>query len=187
MLLLNRIAKYFCIFPNSAVPADDRHKRRRLPEELRRRKVDGIERANGFDGERPPDAREHGVCHAYDVAATLKPPQCLYRRTLLLGSQPSGYSGTKDGSGSFRERQCGCDPAPPRPNGDACVCVPFEKRSDQSAGLDVSNAIPRARLSRCFCRWRAPPARFPATLRHGRRRSVPQRFPRGAQYPASPP
>jgi hypothetical protein len=50
--LRNGIAKCFCIFADAVVPGDDRHQRRPLAEQLRCRKVNSVERANGFDG--PP-------------------------------------------------------------------------------------------------------------------------------------
>jgi hypothetical protein len=40
--------------------------------------VNGVERAKGFDWERPADSCEHGVCHGDDVAATFKSPQRPY-------------------------------------------------------------------------------------------------------------
>jgi len=100
--LRNGIAKRFCVLTDAVVPGDDRHQRRRLAEQLRGRKVNSVERANGFDGERPADSCEHGVCHGRHVAATFEPPQCLDRRTLLLGRQSSGNPGPKDGSSRFR-------------------------------------------------------------------------------------
>jgi hypothetical protein len=95
--LRNGIAKRVCILTDTVVPGNDRHQRRRLTEQLRCRKMNGVERANGFDGERAADSRDHGVCYGHDIAATFKPPQCLYRRTLLFGCQSSGNPGTKDG------------------------------------------------------------------------------------------
>jgi hypothetical protein len=103
--LRNGIAKHFCILTDAVVPGDDRHQGRRLAEQFRCRKVNSVERANGFDGERPAGSCEHGVCHGHHVAATLEAPQCLDRRTLLIGRQSSGNPGPKDASSSFREGQ----------------------------------------------------------------------------------
>ena len=101
--LLDRIAKRFCIFPDAVVPGDDRCQRRWLAEQLRRRKMNGVERSNGFDGKRPADPCQDGICDAHEVATTFKPSQCLYRRALLLCRQSSGDAGPKDGSSGFRE------------------------------------------------------------------------------------
>ena len=103
--LRNGIAKHFCILADVVVPGNDRYQRRRLAKQLRCRKMNSVERANRFHGERPADSCEHGVCQGHHVAATFEPPQCLNRRTLLLGRQSSGNPGAKDGSSSFREGQ----------------------------------------------------------------------------------
>ena len=103
---LNGIAERGCIPADAVVPREDRHQRRWLAQQFRCRQVYGIERANGFNRKRPPDACEHGVRHGDDVAATFESPQCPYRRPLLLGRQSARSTGTKDGPGSFRKRQC---------------------------------------------------------------------------------
>lgn len=99
----NGLDKRLCIFTDAAVPGDDRRQWRLLAKQLRCREVNGVGRANGFDGERPADSCEHEVCHGHDVSATFEPPQCLDRGTLLLGRQSSGNAGAKDGSSRFRE------------------------------------------------------------------------------------
>ena len=145
-----------------------------------------VKRANGFHGERPADSREHVICHGDDVAATFKATQCQHRRTLLLGRQSSARTRPKDGPTSFCQRQRRCKPSPFGPDGAPRICVPLEKRGDQCAGLDVSSPR-RTRLRRGVRRCRGPGAWSMATLRHGQRRSVQQRFRQGARYQANPP
>ena len=65
--------------------------------------MNGVERSNGFDGKRPADPCQDGICDGHEVATTFKPSQCLYRRALLLCRQSSGDAGPKDGSSGFRE------------------------------------------------------------------------------------
>ena len=101
--LRNDIAERFCIVTDAVVPGDDRHQRRWLAKQLRRRKMNGVERTNGLDGEWPADSCEHGVCYRHDVAATFKSPQGLYRRALLFRRQSSSNASTKNGSSGFRE------------------------------------------------------------------------------------
>jgi hypothetical protein len=105
LCLRDGIAKSFCIFTDAAVPGDDRRQRRRFAEQLRGREVNGVERANGFDWERPADPCQHGVCNGHHVTATFEPPKCEDRRTLLLRRQSSADPGPKDGSSRFRESQ----------------------------------------------------------------------------------
>ena len=68
--------------------------------------MNGVKRANGFDGERPPDSCEHAVCHGNDIATPFKTTECQYRRTLLLDRQAAARTGTKDSASGFCQRQC---------------------------------------------------------------------------------
>jgi len=103
--LRNGVAKRLCIFADADIPGDDRDRRRWLAEQLRRRKMTSVKRANGFDREGPPDSGEHRVGQGHDVAATFEPPQRLYGRTLLLGRQPTGNARTENGSSGFGQGQ----------------------------------------------------------------------------------
>src|SRR5215207_2495876 len=83
--LRSRIAARLCISTNAVVPGDDRHQRRGLAEQLRRRQVNSVEGANGLHGERLPDSGEHRRGQGHDVAAAFESSERLYRSTLLFG------------------------------------------------------------------------------------------------------
>jgi hypothetical protein len=50
--------------------------------------VHRVKRADGLDGKRPADAREHCVRDSDDVRATFKSSKGTDRRTFFMGRQP---------------------------------------------------------------------------------------------------
>jgi hypothetical protein len=104
--LRNRIAKRGGIIPDAVIPGNDCHQWRRLPEQLRCREMNGIERADGFNRERPPYSSQHGVRDRHDVAAAFKPSQRVHRRPFLFRRQAARSTGTKNRAGGFREGEC---------------------------------------------------------------------------------
>jgi hypothetical protein len=83
--LFDGVAERLCVLPNPSVPCGDSHQRWRLAKQLDCRKMQRIERANGFDGKRPTNAGEDRVRHVNKVAATLKSTQSPDCCSFLLG------------------------------------------------------------------------------------------------------
>src|SRR5262249_24583766 len=69
--LLDGVSERFGIFSDAVVPCDDGEQRRRLAEQLRGCKVDGVERPNRFDWKRTADSIEHRSINVENEAATL--------------------------------------------------------------------------------------------------------------------
>lgn len=65
------------------VTSHDCDERRWVAELFGCRKVNGVERANRFDRERTPDAREHRVGHGHEVASSCKDLERPHRRALV--------------------------------------------------------------------------------------------------------
>lgn len=99
--LLDAVSQGPGVHPDPLITRDDRDTVRRLIEQLRRRQVDRVERADWLDGKRPAHAIEHGLIHIEDEAPPLERAKSAYCDVLILGGQPAGRSRTDDGPSGF--------------------------------------------------------------------------------------
>ena len=81
------------ILTDPIVAGDKRHELWRLPQQLHRRKMNRVERANGFDRKWAPGPGQHGVRDGNDGAATLERPQASKGTALLRRGHPTRDSG----------------------------------------------------------------------------------------------
>ena len=109
--LLDRVAERERVVPNPPVPGDDRDQWRRFAKQLGCGQVQRVKGTNRFHRKRPAHAGEDGVGHGNQVTATLESTERPCRGAFLVGCQPSGDAGAKNGSCGFGDRQGGSDPA----------------------------------------------------------------------------
>jgi len=100
-LLFDPVSESASVRADSLVARHDRHELRRFAEQLRCRQVDRVERANRFDGKRPPNPVEHRLTDVENEAAPFERSKGAYRSLFILRGQPTRRSGMDDYSSRF--------------------------------------------------------------------------------------
>jgi VWFA-related protein len=94
--LFDRISKRFGILAHAPIARDDGHERRRLAEQLRGRKMDGVERADRLDREGAANPIEHCPVDIENEAAPLEGSECEDGRLLFFCRQPASRARSDD-------------------------------------------------------------------------------------------
>ena len=103
--LLDDVPKCSGVVSHSDITSHDRDDLWRFAEQLCRCKMDGIERAERFDGEGAADASEHGSVNVEDEAAPLESSQGPNGRLFFCCGQPTGRARPDDRPARLREGQ----------------------------------------------------------------------------------
>ena len=135
--LRHQVSESPCIITDPRVARDNRHKLRRLPQQLGGGQVYGVKRANRLDRKWTSNARQHGVGDRDDGTATLERLQPSKRDALLGGCQATRNSRADERACGFRKRQRGSDTPTIDSQRVQRRAALFEQRGQQRARFDV--------------------------------------------------